>query len=381
MRTDPPAALHCRSLRVDYGEVAALRDLDLEVGRGEFVALLGPSGSGKSTMLQAVAGLVQPSGGEIWLHGRQVASASTSEPPERRDVGMVFQNYALWPHLRVLDTVAYPIRRAGKRRRPARATAAGLLQLLGLGELAHRRPAELSGGEQQRVGLARALARNAELYLLDEPTAHLDSHLRGAFQAEVRSRQRESGAAVVYATHDAAEALALADRIALISQGRLLQIGDPWQVYAEPVDATAARLTGLVSVIKAQVASLEDGSLCVELGDVAMTAAGCGARSPGPALRELMLRPEWATTPGPLPGRIDAVWFRGPHTDYEIDSTAGSILVRAPGPPTRAAGEAMSWGIARACVLPDDPARPPPASPVIPVSPRPQWRPDDQVGR
>ena len=319
------------------------------------MALLGPSGSGKSTLLQAVAGLVQPSNGEIWLGGRRVASPTTSERPERRDVGTVFQNYALWPHLAVLDTVAYPMRRAGQRRRPARAAAARLLELLGLDALAHRRPAELSGGEQQRVGLARALARDAGLYLLDEPTAHLDAHLREAFQGEVRARQRASGAAVVYATHDASEALALADRIALISQGRLLQIGEPWQVYAEPVDATAARLTGLCAVIEARVGSADDDVLAIDIGDVTTTATGCGGPTPDPCRRALVLRPEWTTTPGPLAGSVVAAWFRGPHTDYELATPAGTVLVREPGPPRHAPGEQMPWGIARACVLPDAP--------------------------
>ncbi len=352
MRADPPAALRCCGLRVDYGNGPALHDLDLDVARGEIVALLGPSGSGKSTLLQAVAGLVQPSSGEIWLGGRRVASATTSDRPERRDVGTVFQNYALWPHLQVLDTVAYPMRRAGQRSRPARAAAAGLLQLLGLDALAHRRPAELSGGEQQRVGLARALARDAGLYLLDEPTAHLDAHLREAFQGEVRARQRASGAAVIYATHDASEALALADRIALISQGRLLQIGEPWQVYAEPVDATAARLTGLCAVIEARVYSVDDDTLAVDIGDVTTTVPGSGRPTRDPSRRVLMLRPEWTITPGPLAGPVVAAWFRGPHTDYELASPAGTVLVREPGPPRRVPGEQMSWGITRASVLP-----------------------------
>jgi iron(III) transport system ATP-binding protein len=366
MSADQPAALECRGLSVDYGDVPALRDLDLDVARGEIVALLGPSGSGKSTLLQAIAGLVHPSDGEIWLAGRRVASADANERPDRRDVGMVFQNYALWPHLNVVDTVAYPMRRAGHRRSQARAAAAGLLELLGLSSLAHRRPAELSGGEQQRVGLARALARNAGLYLLDEPTAHLDTHLRAAFQGEVRARQRESGAAVVYATHDAAEALALADRVALISRGRLLQVGRPWQVYAEPVDVTAARLTGPASVIAARVGLLGDGLLSIEIGDAATTATGTGPATPDVLDHELLLRPEWTRRSGPFTGRIDAIWFRGPHTDYEVSSPAGTVLVREPGPPRHTAGEPMSWGIERACVLPGGAAEYQPNAAVAP---------------
>ena len=362
MPTEP--ALRCRGLRVDYGDVPAVRDLDLDVGPGEIVALLGPSGSGKSTMLHAVAGLVQPSGGEIWLAGRRVADANAGEPPERRDVGTVFQNFALWPHLEVLDTVAYPMRRAGRSRPQARADATAILDLLGLGRLAHRRPAELSGGEQQRVGLARALARNAGLYLLDEPTAHLDAHLRAAFLGEVHARQRDSGAAVVYATHDAAEALALADRVALLDGGRLLQVGSPAQVYDEPVSAAAAALTGPVSVLSARVGSAGDALVAVEIGDASATVAG---RASGPRTRQVLLRPEWASVGGPFEGRIDAAWFRGSHIDYEVRSAAGSVLVRETNQPRRAAGQPLSWRIRRLWLLPDEAAaEPQPSAAVAP---------------
>jgi iron(III) transport system ATP-binding protein len=347
------SALRCRGLRVDYGDVPALRHLDLDVGPGEIVALLGPSGSGKSTLLHAVAGLVAPSAGEIWLAGRRVANATASEPPERRDIGTVFQSFALWPHLDVLDTVAYPMRRAGRSRPRARADAAALLDLLGLGRLAHRRPAELSGGEQQRVGLARALARDAGLYLLDEPTAHLDAHLRAAFLGEVRARQRDSGAAVLYATHDAAEALALADRVALLDGGRLLQVGTPSQVYDEPVSAAAAALTGPVSVLRARVVRAGDALVAIEIGDATATVAG---RASGPPhARQILLRPEWATVGGPFEGRIEAAWFRGSHVDYEVRSAAGPALVRETDAPRRAAGETLSWGVRRVW-LPAEPA-------------------------
>ncbi|MDT4912926.1 MAG: iron(III) transport system ATP-binding protein, partial [Pseudonocardiales bacterium] len=213
-------ALRCVGLGVRYGDVRALDGAELAVAPGEVVTLLGPSGSGKSTLLHAVAGLLQPSAGEIWLGDRLVATAGRGAPPERRDVGLVFQDFALWPHLDALATVAYPLRRAGTGRREAEAVARRLLQQLDIGSLAGRRPAELSGGQQQRVGLARALARNPRVFLLDEPTAHLDTHLRSAFQASVRDRQAATGAAAVYATHDAGEALALADRVALVVGGR-----------------------------------------------------------------------------------------------------------------------------------------------------------------
>jgi len=313
----------CRDVHVRYGEIAALTDMSLRVGPGEVVALLGASGSGKSTLLNVVAGLVQPSSGEIWIGGRQAAGPAHSTAPERRAVGMVFQNFALWPHLSVLDTVAYPLRRAGTPAGAARATAAGLLDQLGIAHLAERRPAEISGGEQQRVGLARALARRARLYLLDEPTAHLDTHLRTAFQESVLARQRDTGAAVLYATHDAAEALALADRVALMDSGRLLQLAPPALVYDEPVSLAAAALTGPCSVLTAgHVEPVGAGELSVDLGDGPVTVRGGQARpadgrtglpaAPG----VLMVRPDWVELGGPFDGRVVSVAFRGPRNGW-----------------------------------------------------------------
>ena len=191
------------------------------------LALLGPSGSGKSTLLNVIAGFISIRSGEIALGTRLVATPNRADPPERREVAFVFQDYGLWPHLTALDTVAYPLRRRGVRKEAARAQAQLILDRLGIGGLADRKPAQLSGGEQQRVGLGRALARQAVLYLFDEPTAHLDAHLRDVFLGVIAARRRETGAAAIYATHDAAEALGLADRVALLVEGRLIQVGTP----------------------------------------------------------------------------------------------------------------------------------------------------------
>jgi len=311
-----PEVLAVHDLAVEYDGVPALREASVSVAAGEVLALLGPSGSGKSTLLYAVAGFRPPSAGEIWLHGRLVASSRRAEPPERRDVAVVFQNYALWPHITVIDTVAYPARRRRVPRARARREALTILERLHIAHLAHRRPAELSGGEQQRVGLARALARAASLYLFDEPTAHLDTHVRSLFLAELVSRQRASGAGAVYATHDAQEALGLADRVALLGSGRIVQVGTPGEVYAEPVDLWAARLTGPASV-------LVDGD------------------------RRLLVRPGWATLGGDLTGRVSAVWFRGPHSDHLLETATGSVLVREPGPPRCRVDERVSWSLHR----------------------------------
>ena len=306
--------LRLRDLTVEYDGAVALRDASLTVAPGEVLALLGPSGSGKSTLLHAVAGFQQPAAGQIWLHGRRVAVPGRAEPPERRDVAVVFQNYALWPHLSVLDTVAYPVRRRRLGRNQARSEAMTYLERLHIAHLAGRRPAELSGGEQQRVGLARALARQPGLFLFDEPTAHLDTHVRGVFLDELDARQRASGAAAVYATHDAEEALGLADRVALLAAGRVVQEGTPAQVYAQPVDLWAARLTGPASVLDSQG-------------------------------RQLLVRPGWARLGGGREGRLRAVWFRGPHSDYLVDTPTGDVLIRAQGAPRHRVGERLGWSL------------------------------------
>jgi len=321
-RAEPPDVLVLRDLTVAYDDsgAAALREVDLAVAPGEVLALLGPSGSGKTTLLHTVAGFQAPTGGEIWLQGRRVAGRGRIEPPERRDVAVVFQNYALWPHLSVVDTVAYPVRRRRVNRHEARREAMTHLDRLDIAHLAHRRPAELSGGEQQRVGLARALARNAAVFCFDEPTAHLDAHVRATFLHELGMRQRATGAAGIYATHDAEEALGLADRVALLAAGAVVQVGTPAEVYAEPVDLWAARLTGPASVL-------------VEAG------------------RQLLVRPGWARLGGDRQGRVRAVWFRGPHSDHLVETAAGDVLIREAGVPQRRVGERVAWSLERTWAL------------------------------
>ncbi|MGH3589028.1 MAG: ATP-binding cassette domain-containing protein, partial [Pseudonocardia sp.] len=204
----------------------------------------------------------------------------------------------------------------------AREEARRILVRLHVEHLGDRHPAELSGGEQQRVGLARALARQASLYLFDEPTAHLETHVRAVILEELLSRQRDSGAAAVYATHDAEEALGLADRVALLAEGRVVQVGTPEQVYAEPVDLWAARLTGPASVLTSP-----DGS-------------------------RLMVRPEWACLDGDQRGTVTQVWFRGAHSDYLLETPMGRLLARAAGPPEHRGGDEIAWSLRRTWSFP-----------------------------
>jgi iron(III) transport system ATP-binding protein len=317
-----PNVLELRDLSIAYGSTPVLNSVNLTVREGEVVALLGPSGSGKSTLLNAVAGFLPINSGEVLLAGRTVAAPGHTKPPERRDIAFVFQDYGLWPHLTAIDTVAYPLRRRGVRPGPARDQARAILERLGIGPLADRKPAQLSGGEQQRVGLARAMAREAALYLFDEPTAHLDAQVRDVFLAELAARRRESGTAAIYATHDAAEALGLADRVALLIGGRVIQNGSPQQLYAEPVSVQAARLTGPASLLN-------------------------GAKG------RVLVRPDWVRLGGNRTGVVVDVWFRGSYTDYVLRTSDGELLLRTPDPPAHRRGEEVRWSLERCWPLAD----------------------------
>lgn len=347
------AALECRGLTVGYDDVSVLADLDLVVEAGQTLALLGPSGSGKTTLLHTIAGFICPNAGELLIEGRTIATPDMCVAPEKRGVAMVFQNYALWPHMTALDNVAYPLRRSGLRRHAAQAAAYALLDSLGAAELAHRRPSQLSGGQQQRVGIARALARRGGVTLLDEPTAHLDPALRGQVQDVVDQVVRPSGGAVIYATHDAVEALAIADRVALLRGGRLLQVGTAREIYEEPCEVWAARLTGPASVLRARLLRSTSPALPVE--DKAAIDDDTW----------WLVRPEWTALGGPLPGEVRRVHYRGAHTDYTLATPAGHVVVRAEGSPVLAVGATTTWALRRAWPIPMKPDVDTPATSAI----------------
>ena len=253
--------------------------------------------------------------------------------PEDRRVGLVFQGAALWPHLDVLDTVAYPIRRGGAPKERARREAYTLLERLSLAALAHRLPSQLSGGEQQRVGLARALARDPDLFLFDEPTAHLDTHLRSIVLEEVARRRQALGAAALYATHNAAEALAIADRVAVLRAGRPIQLDTPQRVYDRPADMETARLTGPASFV---------------------APTGCPSIWAMEGVGQALVRPDWVRLDGDVPGRVESVRYRGPHTDLVVVVGGGRLLVSCPGPPRRQPGDDVGIGLTQAWRMPGD---------------------------
>ncbi len=228
------------------GAVSAVRDADFSVGDGELFVLLGPSGCGKSTILNLAAGLERPTSGEIRFDGETVASREGRifVPPGKRNVAMVFQSYALYPHLDVRENIAFPLRVAGEVREEVDRAVARTASMLGIGELLRSRPSELSGGQRQRVAIARALVRKPRLFLLDEPLSNLDAALRAATRAELRRLQRTLGVTTLYVTHDQTEAMTLGDRIALLRGGRILQTGTPRDLYEKPETAFAASFIG-----------------------------------------------------------------------------------------------------------------------------------------
>ncbi|MGQ9365187.1 ABC transporter ATP-binding protein [Azospirillum sp. ST 5-10] len=295
-----------------FAATRAVDGVSLEVRDGEFLALLGPSGCGKTTLLRLVAGFEAPDEGRIRIGGEPVAEPGRVVPPERRGLGMVFQSYALWPHMTVAENVAYALK---VRRLPAAERAervARALDLVGLAGLAARRPQQLSGGQRQRVALARCLAMRPPVVLLDEPLANLDAHLRDAMQGEFQRFHREIGATFLYVTHDQGEAMALADRVAVMSAGRIEQVAPPRDLYRTPATAMVAAFVGRGMLVPVTVGGpVGDGRTAVDLWGHRILARGDGR--PGEE-RLLCLRPgdlELAGPAGTVSARVRAVAFQG----------------------------------------------------------------------
>ena len=290
----------------------ALADVSLHVEPGTFVVLLGPSGSGKTTLLRCLAGIERISSGRIAIGSSTVAGEKVHVPPDRRNLAMVFQDYALWPHLRARDNVAFALRRENLPRPDARARTQAMLERVGLGALADRYPNELSGGEQQRVALARALVAGTGLILCDEPLSNLDADLRERMRVEISSLVREAGATAVYITHDQAEAFALADEIGVLQDGRLIQFGRPEQVYTEPASPFVARFTGL------------SGELPVRAGDAVAADGTVEIGTAGSALlRPCRARVSGSTVSGSSPPGTDAILMIRPTGVQLCDPAAG----------------------------------------------------------
>jgi putative spermidine/putrescine transport system ATP-binding protein len=325
-----PPFLEIDGIRKVFGAVVATDRVDLAIAEGEFLTFLGPSGSGKSTTLYILAGFQDPTAGDIRLRGRSILGT----PPHRRNIGMVFQRYTLFPHLSVRENVAFPlrVRRLGAAEIAERvARALDLVRLAGLGD---RQPATLSGGQQQRVALARALVYDPPLLLMDEPLSALDKKLREEIQHEIRRIHGETGKTILYVTHDQDEALRLSDRIAIFNQGRVEQVGTGAELYAAPVTHFVADFMGDSSFLPGRIAALGPGTadLVFADGSRALGVPLHGAAAPG-AQAELMLRPErvaLADAPGPpgasLPVTVEGAVFLGNRTDVALCTGWGAPL-------------------------------------------------------
>jgi putative spermidine/putrescine transport system ATP-binding protein len=248
-------AIEFRGVSRVYGEVHAVDRVSLRVQAGEFFAMLGPSGSGKTTCLRLIAGFETPDTGSVLLNGRDV----TDDPPYARDVNTVFQDYALFPHMNVLENVAYGPRVRGQRKEDWRRRAQQMLELVQLGHFAERRPSQLSGGQRQRVSLARALINEPRVLLLDEPLGALDLKLREEMQIELKNLQRRLGITFVFVTHDQGEALSMADRVAVFNRGRIEQLDTPRALYTRPATAFVARFVGSANVVSGELAQRLSG--------------------------------------------------------------------------------------------------------------------------
>jgi len=338
-----------------FGNFVAVDGVDLRVSEGEFVTLLGPSGCGKTTTLRMVAGLEQNSGGRISIGNEVVSDAARGVfvPSERRRLGMVFQSYAIWPHMTVFENVAFPLQELRVPRAETRERVMAMLSTVGLGDL-HARPAPmLSGGQQQRVALARALVSNPQVLLLDEPLSNLDARLREEMRFELREMQAKLGITSIFVTHDQAEAMTLSDRIVVMNAGRIEQEGSPEDVYQRPRTRFVMDFLGRANHLPARVAKGDDGSLVAEVEDVgcSMPVDGSGSWSVGQEVL-LAFRPEAvearaAERDGAWVGVVRSSVYVSGHVEYVVE--IGKFTVRAIGPDdARLPHEAR----ARLCVSP-----------------------------
>jgi putative spermidine/putrescine transport system ATP-binding protein len=279
LQADVPV-VEVRGLRIWYGETEVVRDISLSVGSGEIVSLLGPSGCGKTTTLRAIAGFIVPDVGEVLLHGRNVTEAA----PHQRNIGMVFQGYALFPHLSVADNVAYGLRMRKVPRAEIRERVARALALVQLGDFAERRPKQLSGGQQQRVAIARALVIEPAVLLLDEPLSNLDAKLRQEMRVELRKLLKASHVASIFVTHDQEEAMVLSDQIVLMNAGEVEQRGSPREIYQQPRSLFAAAFVGEANFLRGTVRRVSDsGTATIEVEGATLNGSAGAGLEPGAA--------------------------------------------------------------------------------------------------
>jgi putative spermidine/putrescine transport system ATP-binding protein len=338
----PPAAgsgddiaVRFRGVVKKFGDVTALHAVSLQIARGEFMTLLGPSGCGKTTLLNLVAGFFSPNGGEVLIDDELMNEV----PTYKREIGMMFQNYALFPHMTVAANVGYGLKMRGVAKAELSCCVSDVLALVKLTGLEDRKPRQLSGGQQQRVALARALVINPKVLLLDEPFSALDKNLRASMQVELREIQRKLGVTTIFVTHDQSEALSLSDRIAVMSEGRIRQVGTPAEIYGKPCERFVASFVGDANVLRCRLESIDASDAVVALGNarVKVPASALKGLSPSAAV-DLFIRPEQLQVsdsggPGASVGKIVTMVYQGGHVDLYLDSAdcvSGRLLVRLP---------------------------------------------------
>jgi spermidine/putrescine ABC transporter ATP-binding subunit len=319
-----------------FGEVVALREVSLAIKQGELMTLLGPSGCGKTTILNLIAGFFGPDGGEILIDGARVNDV----PTYKREIGMMFQNYALFPHMTVADNIAYGLKARQVSKKEIDRRVGDVLALVKLTGFENRKPRQLSGGQQQRVALARALVIKPKVLLLDEPFSALDKNLRASMQVELREIQRKLGVTTVFVTHDQSEALSLSDRLAVMSEGRIRQLGTPQEIYRSPSERFVASFVGDANVLRGRLDSINATEAIVTLGAVQIQVPSASLLGvAAPALVDLFVRPEQLQIADPNQscasrGTIVSQVYQGGHVDLYIEcpeSSKNRLLVRLPG--------------------------------------------------
>lgn len=325
-----------------YGKTVAVDGVDLDIGKGEFMTFLGPSGCGKTTTLRMIAGLIEPTDGEIRVGGKLLSSPGTKVvPPEKRNMGMVFQSYAVWPHMTVFENVAFPLRNLKKSKEEIGKRVRDALELVKLDGLEDRYPSNLSGGQQQRVALARAMAIEPDILLFDEPLSNLDAKLREEMRFELKEIQRRIGVTSIYVTHDQAEAMAISDRIAVMSHGQIKQIGKPREIYDSPEDPFTAEFIGLANFFPGKATS--EKTVCLA-GRQELEIDGCRELNMGADVI-LSIRPhnikiykEVNKTRNELQGIVEKGAYLGDKVDYRV--RVGDSILRIQTPP----GEVFTEG-------------------------------------
>jgi spermidine/putrescine transport system ATP-binding protein len=347
-------SIELRDVSKFFGEVQAVNAISLDVRQGEFLTLLGPSGCGKTTTLRMIGGFELPSSGEIFIEGE----AMGDRPPYRRPVNTVFQNYALFPHMSVAQNVSYGLEMAGVTKPERQRRVQDALAMVRLPHVEGRKPAELSGGQQQRVALARALVNRPAVLLLDEPLGALDLKLRKAMQLELKQLNREVGATFLYVTHDQEEALTMSDRIAVMNEGRILQLGTPGEIYERPQTRFVADFIGQTNFLEVDVTGWDATGVEVDLPGSGPLRARMPDGIQPQGRMTLAVRPEKISLLGDLPGteapgsnaltgRLDEVVYVGTHTQYLVRLPGGQLLTvyrqnRAVGENEHVTGEPLS---------------------------------------